>query len=469
MIDLPLVLELNTRCWLRELSESRGAPVTLETVPEAAFAAWKSAGLTHLWLMGVWLTGPKAAAQARAQPALRALCREAFGTASEENISGSPYAIANYVVAPQFGGKEGLARFRRKLRGYGIGLILDFVPNHLGLDHPWLSTRPALFVRATGPRPETIRVGKNWMAHGKDPNFPAWTDTAQLDYRVPATHAAMRKILQTVARQCDGVRCDMAMLLLQDVFAATWTDFPHAGAAAPGEFWRQAIATVKEKQKDFLFIAEAYWRREGRLQELGFDYAYDKGFYDCLVRRDARGLWDHLQHVAHDFTPVRFLENHDEPRIASLLSPAEQKAATVLLLFQPGLRLLHDGQLTGRKHRVPVQFNRYWPEPPHLETKSFYDALLACLPKTALGGSSMEYAQTTAADCFLLQWERDGRRTLIAVNLGPRHSRLTCHAPAATTVLADATSNWKPHGQHLQIDLAPHGFLVLNLKPQGLF
>jgi hypothetical protein len=464
-MGLPLVLEINTRCWLRELSEANGAPLTLETVPKGEFAAWKSAGFTHLWLMGVWKTGPKASTLARAQPAFRALCHEAFGAVRDEDISGSPYAIADYVVAPQFGGNEGLAHFRRKLRRQGIALLLDFVPNHLGLDHPWLTTRPGLFVRAAGRRQETFRAGKSWMAHGKDPNFPAWTDTAQLDYRLRATHSAMREILQTVARQCDGVRCDMAMLLLEDVFAATWAGFPPAAEAARGEFWQEAIAAVKEKQGDFLFVAEAYWNRESRLRELGFDYAYDKGFYDCLARRDSRALRDHLQHVANHFSPVRFLENHDEPRIASLLHPAEQKAAAVLLLFQPGMRLLHDGQMTGRKHRVPVQWTRYWPEPPNLETKSFYDALLACLAKTALGGSGMEYVQTNVPDCFLLKWKGGARRTLIAVNLGPRHSRLNFGAHMAHTVFADAGSKWKQSGHHLQIDLSPHGFLALNLDP----
>jgi hypothetical protein len=412
--------------------------------------------------MGVWKTGAKAAALARAQPAFRALCDEAFGPVKDEQISGSPYAVADYVVARRFGGNKGLAHFRRKLRQYGMGLILDFVPNHLGLDHPWLAARPGLFVRAPVARPETFRAGKNWIAHGKDPNFPAWTDTAQLDYRVPATHAAMRGILHRVARQCDGVRCDMAMLLLEDVFAATWAEFPPATAAAPGEFWKEAVASVKEKQGDFLFVAEAYWHREGRLQELGFDYAYDKGFYDCLVRRDSRALWNHLRHVAHHFSPVRFLENHDEPRIASLLSPAEQKAAAVLLLSQPGMRLLHDGQMTGRKHRVPVQWTRYWPECPNPESKCFYDALLACVSKTAIAGSDVEFVATNAPDCFLMKWKSDARGTLVAVNLGPRSSRLTFGAASAHAVFADAESKWKQSGLHLHIDLAPHGFLLLN-------
>jgi hypothetical protein len=461
-----LVFEINTRCWLRALSEAGGGRVTLDTVPKAEFVSWQNAGFTHLWLMGVWKTGPKARALARAQPAFRNMCLEAFGAESDEYISGSPYAIADYVVAECFGGNAALARFRGKLRQYGLGLILDFVPNHLGLDHEWISTQPGLFVSSHERHPDSFHEGARWIAHGRDPHFPAWTDTAQLDYRVPATRAAMQGILRSVAAQCDGVRCDMAMLLLEDVFAATWADIPAEPPAARGEFWVRAIAAIKKEQPHFLFIAEAYWNRESRLQELGFDYSYDKGFYDCLARRDPTALWNHLQHVANNFAPVRFLENHDERRIASLFNFSEQQAAAVLLLSQPGMRLLHDGQFTGRTRRVPVQFTHYWPESPHLETKSFYDDLLAALPRTAIGGSDMEYLQTEAEGCFLMKW-KGGRApcTLVAVNLFGQISHFAAGSigPDARQIFADAASKWKWTGDRLQIELAPHGFLLLTL------
>lgn len=467
-MDHPLVFELNTRCWLRELSDAAGTSLTLATVPESEFVNWKNSGFTHLWLMGVWKSGPKVRAVARAQRVFLDLCRQAFGAGGEENISGSPYAIAEYVVADYFGGNEGLARFREKLRRHGLGLILDFVPNHLGLDHEWLSSHPSLFVRSARPRPETFAAGGSWIAHGKDPHFPAWIDTAQLDYRLPATRAAMREVLRSVAEMCDGVRCDMAMLLLEDVFAATWADFPNQEPAARGEFWEDAITPIKKIRRDFLFVAEAYWSREARLQELGFDYAYDKEFYDCLTRRDPEGLRSHIQKVANTFSPVRFLENHDEPRVASLLTVAEQKAAAVLLLAQPGMRLLHDGQLTGRKLRSPVQLTRYLPESPDWPTKSFYDALLACLPKTAIGGSEMEYLQTDLAEGLLMQWKRQGLTTLVAVNLSKHRRRFAFIAvePAARLaqiIFADPESKWNGTDAQLVMDLAPHGFLVANL------
>jgi glycosidase len=375
----PLVLEINTQCWLRELSENANRAVTLATVPDGEFVAWKNSGFTHIWLMGIWTTGPKTCAASLARPELRELCREAFGPGGEEHLGSSPYAIADYTAANFTGGPDALAQVRARLRQHGIGLILDFVPNHFGLDHPWIEEKPGLFVQSPHERPETFPVatpdGTIWVAHGKDPNFPAWNDTAQLDYRNPSTRSAMMEVLKSIAGQCDGVRCDMAMLLLGDVFEKTWRDFPSTAPSAVGEFWPDAITAVKRSHPAFLFIAEAYWNLEPRLAALGFDYVYDKIFYDLLTRRDSAGLEAHVR-AKGGFEPVRFLENHDEARLASVLSPEEEKAAAIFLMRQPGMRLLQDGQLIGRKRGLPVQFTRYWPEPPDPDIADFYGVLL---------------------------------------------------------------------------------------------
>jgi glycosidase len=223
-----------------------------------------------------------------------------------------------------------------------LALVLDFVPNHLGLDHRWLIEKNSLFVRSAAQRPETFPVAHDgitsWVAHGKDPYFPAWLDTEQLDYRLPATRAAMMEALQSVAAQCDGVRCDTAMLLLNDIFDKTWAHFPSDVPRPRGSFGPRLFPPSNSAIPGFVFIAEAYWDLEPRLQALGFDYVYDKKFFDYLTARDYPGLKRHIRAVAGKFNPVRFLENHDEPRIASLLTVPEQKAAAVLLLSQPGLR-----------------------------------------------------------------------------------------------------------------------------------
>jgi glycosidase len=211
---------------------------------------------------------------------LRVVYSQVLPSWQELDIAGSPYAIGEYEVLPELGGENALRDFRHHLNEAGMKLVLDFVPNHFGLDCPWIWERPELFVQTNTSTPETFRQstagGAVWLAHGKDPYFAAWTDTVQLDYRRPVTRSAMTELLLKIADRCDGVRCDMAMLLLNEVFAKTWERFPSGDAQPTEEFWQVAIAAIKQAHGDFTFIAEAYWGTERRLQALGFDYTYVK-------------------------------------------------------------------------------------------------------------------------------------------------------------------------------------------------
>src|SRR6267143_4841748 len=222
-MSYPVLYEINTRCWLREMSDRLGRQITLATVPDEEFADWQRLGFTHIWLMGVWTTGSRARKLALNEPNLRRAYDELLPGWRKEDVAGSPYSIAEYKVPPALGGNSSLKEFRARLHRAGLKLILDFVPNHLGLDHPWLREQPDLFVQSAveveGTFAQPTPAGVRWVAHGKDPYFSCWTDVAQLDYRQPATRAAMKKQLLSVATQCDGVRCDMAMLLLNEVFA----------------------------------------------------------------------------------------------------------------------------------------------------------------------------------------------------------------------------------------------------------
>ncbi len=459
--------------------------MTLENVPAPHFAAWEKLGFTHVWAMGVWTTGPRTRALARAQPSLRQLCASSFPDWSEVDIDSSPYAIADYSVAESLGGETGLGKFRRQLRERGLGLLLDFVPNHVGLDHPWLSARPELFVQGAAEMPGSFPIraaaGLRWAAHGRDPYFPAWTDTAQLDYRCAETRAAMIDTLRSLAARCDGVRCDMAMLLLNDVFAKTWERFPRA-AAPSGEFWPEAIATVKKSRPDFLFLAEAYWNTEARLKQLGFDYVYDKPFYDHLLRRDFPALRNHLRGANSTVDAARFLENHDEPRIASRLTDAEQKPAALLLLGQPGLRLLYDGQLAGKTRLTPVQLTRHLPESPNPEIAAFYKELLLTLARTDIGRGESELPEARAANpadgdasgVFLIRWQaKPGRFTLIALNMASQATRVWANIAALAggswTVrdllgVNHTASGVDWNGERLEIGLAPRGLRLLQFR-----
>ena len=450
----PLLYEVNTRCWLRALSEKSGTAITLANVPDSALAGWRKLGFTHIWLMGVWTTGPRARAEALKHPELRRVYDQVLPGWQEADVAGSPYAIGDYQVPPALGGEAGLGKFRDRLHEHGLRLLLDFVPNHVGLDHPWVRERSDLFVQSPGEVPGTFAqptsAGLRWLAHGKDPYFAPWTDAVQVDYRRVAARSMMTQLLQSIAGRCDGVRCDMAMLVLNDVFAKTWEQFPpvedHPSAVTshqspvtshqspvtshqspvtshqspPSEFWASAIPVVKETHPGFLFLAEGYWGLEGRLQALGFDYTYDKTLYDGLVSHDAVGVQRHLLGLPADAVAgsAHFLENHDEPRIAGILSSAEHRAAALLILGLPGMRFLHDGQLSGARLKIPVQLARRPAEASHAEIANSYQQLLLTLPGTAVGQGRGELCKPraawpgnpTAQNFVIVQWQKQADR-----------------------------------------------------------
>lgn len=490
----PLLYEINTRCWLRDLSTNLRRPVTLAAVPESEFAAWRRLGFTHIWLMGAWTTGPDARAKALENPHLRAAYSEALPDWREEDVAGSPYAIADYRVSPGLGGDDGLKKFRRQLHKHGLKLLLDFVPNHLGLDHLWLRQRPELFVQSQAQVPETFPVqsssGLRWLAHGKDPNFPAWTDTVQLDYRLPATCAEMTRLLDSIAGRCDGVRCDMAMLVLGDVFTKTWGHFPTQTSGSSPDFWTSAIPAIRRSHPGFLFLAEAYWGLESRLQSLGFDYTYDKILYDGLVYRDAAGVQRHLRDTALQSVAAgaHFLENHDEARIASNLNRDEHRAAALLILGLPGMRFLHEGQLSGARRRIPVQLVRRLAEPIQPEIAGFYDQLLTTLQRTAVGQGRVELLNPrsawpdnpTAQNLVVVRWQtKSPDFDLVVVNLAPHRSQ--CYSSLAIANLQ--AHNWSMrdllgqehyvrvgddlHNQGLFLDLPPYGAQLFHFQPIG--
>jgi glycosidase len=369
------------------------------------------------------------------------------------DLAGSPYAVAGYRVAAEFGGDAALRRFRQELNRHGLRLILDFVPNHLGLDHPWVQVHPQRFVHAATPRPGTFRqasgAGTFWLAHGRDPNFPAWTDTVQLDLRRPDTRTALIAELQGVAARCDAIRCDMAMLVLDDVFDRTWSDYPAPVPRATGEFWAEAIPAVKGVRRNLELIAEAYWDREPELQELGFDFTYDKRFYDHLVTQAPTAVVRHLESQTPEFQArcLRFLENHDEQRASQTWPARAHRAAALLLLGLPGARLIHEGQLEGARRRVPVQLKRRPADSGDPEIAGIYRKLIEAVQRSSIGRGEARWlrARPVAPDdeshrhFALVQWQaRPETFDLVVVNLSPAQSQAF-----APVVVAPIAERWR--------------------------
>ena len=307
--------------------------------------------------------------------------------------------------------------------------MLDFVPNHLGFDHAWIQSEPERFVQGTlddyRAAPELYRPIERgdgtllFIACGRDPYLPPWRDVAQLNYFNPATRAAMIGELDTIARHCDGVRCDMAMLVLNDVFARTWGERVDLLWPAPDrDFWPDAIARVP-----MMYLAEVYWDREYQLQQQGFTYTYDKRLLDRLRHGDAAHVRGHLQaEPAYSARLARFVENHDEPRSVEVLD-GRVRAAAALTFTLPGLRFFFDGQFEGSAVHPPVQLGRWQTEPARPDVSDLYARLLAAThdPLFHEGGWSLLEVRS-AGDAshehlVAAAWRLENRLAVIAANL----------------------------------------------------
>lgn len=380
----PVLYEINTWVWLAELSRRASERVTLANVPEDELDRLAGYGFDGLWLMGVWQRSPGGRQVALEHPDLRGEYRRALPDFTPLDVVGSPYSIFDYSVDAALGGEEGLRAFRQQLRARGILLMLDFVPNHLAIDHPWRAEHPERLLQ--GSSESLIRQPANYFettengvwrvfAHGRDPSYGGWTDTVQIDYRTPDARRAMADILLDIATRCDGVRCDMAMLVTQDTFLQTW-----GGAFDPprAEFWPAASTDLRARHPAFVTLGEVYWDLEWELQQQGFDYTYDKRLYDRLEEGDALQVrWHLTADVAYQQHLARFIENHDERRAAESLGVERSQAAAVVALTLPGLRLIHEGQPQGWRVKLPVQLGRRPEEPAVAGLEDFYRALLA--------------------------------------------------------------------------------------------
>lgn len=426
----PIIYEVNTWVWLGEVGERRGMATSLADVPAAEWDALVAPGFDAVWLMGVWERSPLGRAFALADPGLVADLHRALPDLSDGDVVGSPYGVRRYVCDPRLGGPEGLATARRELTRRGVRLILDYVPNHVAPDHPWVVEHPEYFVQGTADELRAdpaafLAAGGRVLARGKDPNFPAWPDVVQLNAFDPAQRAAALETLLALAEQCDGLRCDMPMLVLNDVFERTWGT--RAGPRPATDYWPELIARVKAGHPDFLFIAEAYWGLGGELLRQGFDLSYDKDLYDLLARADAGAVRQHLEaDAAAQARLVRFVENHDEARAAAAFPGEKGRAAAVVATTVPGARLLHDGQLDGRRIRVPVFLARRPVEPVDAGTRDFYLRLLSALHRPALRDGEWRLADVRGwpdnQSCRNLvgwMWRAGAERAAVVVNLSP--------------------------------------------------
>jgi hypothetical protein len=427
----PELFEINTAAWLFSLSRKLGKQVHLGDVPSEEWDRLKSTGMDFVWLMGVWSRSQMGRNVSLTDPGFHKIFDNITPDWTPEDVIGSSYSISSHEPDPLVGTWDDIDRSRSELHRRGMGLILDFIPNHTGIDHHWITEHPEYYIQvqkedyekdpaAYFPISDDGRI--MYIAHGRDPNFPCWTDTAQLNYFNPETREAVLKRIEIVSQHCDGIRCDMAMLELNEIIQRVWgwanKNPPFALPAE--EFWKQAIQRVPH----LVYLAEAYWNTEWTLQQLGFDFVYDKRLYDRLRSGHPRDVYLHLKaDMVYQNKLVRFIENHDEPRSIAAFGRGKVKAAATLFSTVPGMKLYFQGQREGRQIHLPLQIRRTRPEATDQDLKTFYDKLWSIVDREAFHSGIWQLRETfpdtdkTAENLVGYTWKLEPQIYLVVVNL----------------------------------------------------
>jgi hypothetical protein len=427
----PLIIEINSFPFLSRMSQKYGKSLTLDDIPDKEWQHYAESGFDLVWLMGVWQRSPAARGLALDNSDLKRAYDLTLPGWKEQDIAGSPYAVYSYSPDSRLGSKKILSLIKKKLNDMGLGLILDFVPNHLAADHPWTLQHPERFVLGSK---KTAAEHPGWffttgsgdlLAYGRDPNFAPWTDTAQVNFFSTTMRKALIRELLQIAGMADGVRCDMAMLGLNSVFQQTWGELLKTRKLPASEFWTDAITTVKKQYPGFLFIAEVYWGLDSELRKLGFNYTYDKILYDRLRYDMPERIQEYIaENTAGLTNMVHFIENHDELRAREIFGVERSLMAATVTSTIPGMRFFYRGQTGGNLIHVPVQLARAPEEEDIEEITQFYHKLLgACSTPLFRQGDFIPLTTASAWEgnnshrkMLAWCWKQDEELKLIAVN-----------------------------------------------------
>jgi glycosidase len=411
MPELVLIAK-SAHVWLDQLGRTYGREIrTLDAVPSAELDRLAGAGVTGLWLIGVW-------ERSRAS-------REIKRRRGNPDALASAYALHDYVVAADLGGEAAATDLRHRAAARGIRLASDMVPNHMGIDARWVVEHPDWFLGLpSSPYPAYSFGGpdlssddrvaiiledhywdgsdaavvfkrvdrwtgdERYVYHGNDGTSFPWNDTAQLDYlRADVREAVIQTILH-VARQFPVIRFDAAMVLAKRHIERLWHPLPgHGGAipsraehamtkrafdhAIPIEFWREVVDRVAAEAPGTLLLAEAFWLMEGYfVRTLGMHRVYNSAFMN-LLRDEDNALYRRVMRDTLEFDPqilgrfVNFMSNPDEKTAVEQFGTGDKHfGVATLLATLPGLPMLGHGQLEGFRERYGMEFGRAaWDEP----------------------------------------------------------------------------------------------------------
>jgi glycosidase len=410
-----VLIAKSTYVWLAQLSRKYGRHIgRLDEIPDEDLAQLAHRGINSLWLIGIW-------ERSRASRTIKQLCgnREAVASA---------YSLFDYSIAEDLGGEAAYIVLRDRAYHHGIRLASDMVPNHMGIDSPWVVEHPDWFISRPDPPypaysfegPDLSHDGRveikiedhyyeqsdaavvfrrrdkasgetRYIYHGNDGTSFPWNDTAQLDYLNPAVREQVIQTILHVARLFPVIRFDAAMTLAKRHFHRLWFPGPGSSGAIPSraeygmtqaefdramphEFWREVVDRVAAEVPGTLLLAEAFWLMEGYfVRTLGMHRVYNSAFM-IMLRDEDNAKYRSVIKNTIEFDPdimkryVNFMSNPDERTAIDQFGKGDKYfGAAVMMSTLPGLPMFGHGQIEGftEKYGMEYRWPRYQEDPDH--------------------------------------------------------------------------------------------------------
>ena len=408
-----VLIAKSTYVWLAQLSRKHGRTIDkLDQIPDEDLDNLARRGLNSLWLIGIW-------ERSRASQTIKQLC-------GAHDAVASAYSLFDYRIADDLGGEAAYVRLRDRCFHRGIRLASDMVPNHMGIDSPWVIEHPEWFLsRPDKPYPAYDFEGPNlssdpnveikierhyfeqtdaavvfqrrdrrsgevqYIYHGNDGTSFPWNDTAQLNYLNAAVREHVIQTILHVARLFPVIRFDAAMTLAKRHFQRLW--FPNPGSSGaipsraeygmtthefgevmPQEFWREVVDRVAAEVPGTLLLAEAFWLMEGYfVRTLGMHRVYNSAFMNMMRDEDNAKYRSVIKNTL-EFDPdimkryVNFMSNPDERTSIDQFGTGDKGFGVAAMMSTlPGLPMFGHGQIEGftEKYGMEYRWPRYQEDP----------------------------------------------------------------------------------------------------------
>jgi len=401
-----VLIAKSTYVWLAQLSKKHGRPITrLDQIPDEELDTLARRGMNSLWLIGIW-------ERSRASQTIKQLCGNPDAVASA-------YSLFDYNIAEDLGGEPAYVNLRNRAYARGIRLASDMVPNHMGIDSPWVVEHPDWFISRQDPpypiynfdgpdlsqdprveikieshyyeqtdaavvfqRRDRASGETRYIYHGNDGTSFPWNDTAQLDYLNPAVREQVIQTILHVARLFPVIRFDAAMTLAKRHFHRLWFPGPGSSGAIPSraeygmsntefnahmphEFWREVVDRVAAEVPGTLLLAEAFWLMESYfVRTLGMHRVYNSAFMN-MMRDEDNAKYRLVLKNTLEFDPdimkryVNFMSNPDERTTIDQFGDGDKCfGVTAMMATLPGLPMFGHGQIEGFTEKYGMEYRR---------------------------------------------------------------------------------------------------------------